>query len=155
VYGPLFGPAGRTLFSLSEGRSFYVGSLSKVLAPGLRIGFIVAPEARTGEVTDIVRATSLSRSTLSAEFVVDFMRRGFAEETLAWHRNEIRSRHAITTETLAGYEVATAPGCYHVWLRLPGNPPLDELIVAAREYGILLTDSAIFQMARQEASNGI
>jgi DNA-binding transcriptional MocR family regulator len=155
VYGPLFGNHGETLHALSGGRTVYVGSLSKVLAPGLRLGFIVAPPAALEAITGVVRASTWSSSTLSAEFLLEFNRKGLVEESLNWHRNEIRTRCAIASEVLSDFGLATAPGCYHVWLKIPEPLAMEDLIATARDHGLLLTDSAVFQMSGDPSPRSI
>jgi 2-aminoadipate transaminase len=62
---------------------FYLGSFSKMLAPAIRLGWIIAPADFIPKVTVIRESMDLETSTLMQRAVEEFLDRGFLEEYLA------------------------------------------------------------------------
>ena len=102
----------------------YVGTLSKVVFPGLRVGWIAAPREAMDQLTCIQHATCLAANTLVQAAVDRFLTSGDFEAYLRRaHRVYRRRMQAL----LAGLErhlpsgiVWTRPaGGYTLWLSLP------------------------------------
>jgi len=102
----------------------YVGTFSKVVFPGLRIGWIAAPRKVIEHLTDVVRSTALSGNTLAQALAAQFCSSGEFEKYL--HRIHRIYRHRMQT-LLAGLDehlpetvTFTRPrGGYTTWLTLP------------------------------------
>jgi 2-aminoadipate transaminase len=102
---------------------FYVGSFSKVLAPGVRLGWIVAPTDLLPEITTMRESLDLETSTLTQRAVALFLERGELEPHLEKLRHIHRQRRdallAALDENLAGEAEWTEPeGGLFVWLTL-------------------------------------
>ncbi|MBV9698289.1 MAG: PLP-dependent aminotransferase family protein [Gammaproteobacteria bacterium] len=125
-----------------SGRVIYVGSLSKSLAPGLRLGYIVAPAGLIEELRALRR--------LMIRHPTAFIERSFAEFLNLGHYDSFnrrlaaayRERAAVMIEAIARH----LPGVHHppvtggssVWLE--GPPWLDARLLAerARKVGVLI-----------------
>jgi GntR family transcriptional regulator / MocR family aminotransferase len=78
-------------------RVLYAGSFSKVLFPGLRLGYLVLPEAFIGPCTDAIRNQSVGLSTFEQRVVAAFMTEGY----FARHLKRMRNLYAARRQTLA------------------------------------------------------
>ena len=65
--------------SLAPERTVYMGSFSKVLAPGIRLGYVIAPEALRAKLVQAKQATDLHTSTLSQMAAYEVVKDGFLD----------------------------------------------------------------------------
>ena len=98
VYGPSPDRPDASLSTECPGRSYYVGSLSKSLAPGLRIGFIAAPASAIPSLSAIGQSLSWMVSPLMAELAAEWITTGLAEKIAEEHRNEVFARQEMVTQ---------------------------------------------------------
>ena len=108
----------------SAGAIIYVGSFSKMLAPAVRLGWIVAPAALIPQITVLRETIDLESSGLMQRAVFEFVSRGYLEPHLARLNAANRERQAALLAALdgrlGGVARWTAPqGGLFVWLTLP------------------------------------
>ncbi|WP_153112180.1 PLP-dependent aminotransferase family protein [Propionivibrio limicola] len=65
--------------SLAPERTVYMGSFSKVLAPGIRLGYVIAPEALRAKLVQAKQATDLHTATLSQMAAYEVVKDGFLD----------------------------------------------------------------------------
>ncbi|MFT5721005.1 MAG: GntR family transcriptional regulator/MocR family aminotransferase [Motiliproteus sp.] len=137
----------------SDGRVIYLGSLSKTLAPGLRIGILVGPAAL------ITRARQLRHLMLkhppvnNQRAVALFIKRGFHDSLTRKLATEFKTRcqnMSAALETHFSGVYAIPEGGSSIWIRLPNYVDSRRLKEMAREQGILL-QSGDFYFQRQDA----
>jgi len=109
----------------------YIGTLSKVLAPGLRIGYLVAPPA-------VLRSASAIRSLLDIQgdlateaAVAALIEDGELQRHVARVRRVYANRREILASSLRrafgdGVEFTLAPGGMALWVRLHISVDIDE-----------------------------
>jgi 2-aminoadipate transaminase len=107
-----------------EGRVIYLGSFSKILTPGVRVGWIVANESFIRQLTIAKQGTDLCSSSLGMKLVLDSVLSGKLESHIASLRILYRRRRDAMLQALSRYmppEVNwTRPqGGFFIWLRLP------------------------------------
>jgi 2-aminoadipate transaminase len=118
------GEAPLTLFELEGGeRVAYSSSFSKTVAPGLRVGYFVLPQALDAELEAIAVSTYITPVLLGQATVYEFLRRGNFEPNLERVRDLLRARRDAMLETLEqelrGATWSRPEGGYFVWLELP------------------------------------
>jgi GntR family transcriptional regulator/MocR family aminotransferase len=81
----------------NSGRVLYAGSFSKVLFPGLRLGYLVVPESQIDRVNRIYQTFYRDLPTLNQSIVADFMTEGH----FARHIKRMRKLYADRRAALA------------------------------------------------------
>ncbi|MEM8899635.1 MAG: PLP-dependent aminotransferase family protein [Bacteroidota bacterium] len=121
----------------------YVGSFSKVLAPSLRIGYIVAPENVIQEISLLSRYVDSFGNTSLERAVAYLIAEGFLQRHLKKALNIYRERRDLFCEELQkqlGDQVSfeKPEGGLAVWLKLPSLDNYDRLSTTAKKYKVKL-----------------
>jgi DNA-binding transcriptional MocR family regulator len=128
------------LASLAPERTFYTSSVSKALAPGLRTGFLVAPDnARFERLCAAMRANCWATSALGPMVATQWIKDGTADEILDEVSREAENRTALARRILGGaIEPPSFATSLHVWMPLS---ELDAERIAGRalRHGVALT----------------
>ena len=75
-----------------HGHVLYIGSLSKTLTPGLRIGWIIGPEPVIDRLSDIKMQTDYGSSSLSQRVAAEWINKGFYEDHVANVRIHLKTK---------------------------------------------------------------
>lgn len=137
------------LKSLDGGdRVVYIGSLSKTLAHGLRIGYIVAPPALIRELRALRRLMLRHPATNNEHTAAVFIRHGFHEALVRRLNRNYRERADVLCRALERHlpeaSWAQARGGSALWLRLPAHIDTGVLAREARDAGIVIEPGEIF-----------
>lgn len=155
VYGPLVPGRPPGFAALAPERTVHLTSLSKFLAPGLRLGFLHGPERLVREVAAAQREISLGYAPLAAELFARAHRAGVVAEALRQQRLELEGRQALAREMLAGLTLAAQPTALHVWLTLPEPWTSAEAALALARTGVLVTPAERFFIGRGTAPRAL
>jgi len=142
-----------------SGRVIYIGSLSKSMAPGLRIGYIVAAPALIAELRALRRLMIRHPSSFIQRSLSLFISLGYNDAHLKRLAAAQKERGALVLDALALYapqcKVSPLSGGGSCWVQLPDNVPATELAVRAAERGVLIEPGDVFFQAEQPAGNFI
>lgn len=148
ILGPLIDDAPPPITALLPEHGYYISSVSKGLAPGLRIGFAAVPAAAVGAVGTAVRASNGMASPMTAEIVARWIEDGTGDRILASRRAEVAARQAMLRRTLPTVEVVMPGGALHAWARLGEEMRPGEWVKAAEKAGVILTPGDAFCVGR-------
>ena len=123
------------------GRVLYVGSFSKVLFPGLRIGYLVMPEAVVERFAQIAETAHSGPALMIQQMVEAFMSEGHFARHLSRMRNLYLERGGALAAALAAtlpdaLDVTLPNGGTHLLARLRGEERDVDLIARLRHKGI-------------------
>src|SRR3954468_11054973 len=90
-----------SLLDLSDGAAIYSSSFSKTIAPGLRVGWFVFPEALAREIEATATSTYITPVLLGQATVHEFVRRGSFEPNLARVKGLLGARRDAMLAALA------------------------------------------------------
>jgi GntR family transcriptional regulator/MocR family aminotransferase len=124
-----------------HGSVIYIGSLSKILAPGLRLGFLAAPEpvvaALAGMRTFIDRQGDHVLESAVAELVEDGEIQRHANKLRRTYAGRRERFAALLREHLGGaLEVTLPPGGITIWARVADDIVLDRWLARADALGV-------------------
>lgn len=135
----------------------YLGSFSKVLAPGLRLGFVVAPPAVFPKLLQAKQAADLHSPGFNQRMVFEVMRDGFLDR----HVPTIRALYKAQRDAmLAALERECAPlgvtwnvpdGGMFLWARLPQGVDALALLPKAVERNVAFVPGAAFYAGATDA----
>ena len=155
VHGRLLARPHAPLSTFAPDNSVYVTGTSKVLAPGLRVGFTVAPPALSPRIAAAIRGTTWMAAPLMAEIASRWIQDGTAETILARKRKEAAARYRIARKALERFAIQAHPEAYHLWLALPKPWRAESYVEAARRAGVAVTAASAFAVGRGAAPEAV
>ena len=125
-----------TLLSMAPDHIVHLGSFSKVLAPGLRVGYIIAPEELHFKLVQAKQATDLHTPSLTQRIVHEVVKDGFLDKHVptirALYRDQCEAMLAALEHHMpAGVEWNRPEGGMFVWVKLPKHIDSMKLLEAA------------------------
>jgi len=146
------------LKSMDEhGRVVYVGSLSKSLFPGLRLGFMVAPRPLIEEARALRRLMLRHPPTVNQRQTALFLALGHHDALIHRLHREFRNRWEVMDKALQHYLPASATrpsfGGTSFWVKGPENTDASELAAAAKEEGVLIEPGRVHFLGDERPRN--
>ncbi|MEM5425443.1 PLP-dependent aminotransferase family protein [Paraburkholderia ferrariae] len=132
-----------------------ISSLSKAVAPGLRVGYVQAPQDWVGKILAVIRSDCWMTSPLAAEIAARWIVDGEVDRLVAQQRAQVDARHAIAAEVLADWTYRTDPASPHLWLPLAEPWRAAEFSAALRQAGVLAKTADSFVIGRGSAPHAV
>ncbi|WP_307274937.1 aminotransferase-like domain-containing protein [Labrys wisconsinensis] len=155
VYGPMLDERPPALRTLAPERTYHISSLSKALAPGLRVGYLTCPPGRALVTAEPVRTTAWMPAPLPLLVASRWMEDGTAVAILAAQLAELRARHALVVTILAGAAVNADPRCMFVWLKLPPPWRAEDFAANVRAHGVAVMPATAFAADREPVEHAV
>ena len=127
----------------------YLGSFSKVLAPGLRLGYLIAPPALHPKLLQAKQAADLHTPGFNQRIVHEVIKNGFLRD----HVPTIRARYKAQRDAMRdALQTHLPPGCqWHApaggmffWIELPAHLDATALLPRAVQAGMAYVPGSTF-----------
>jgi len=127
----------------------YLGSFSKVLAPGLRLGYVVAPKPLVPKLLQAKQAADLHTPSFNQRLVCEVIRHGFLHEHVPTIRARYKAQRDAMRAALEHHLGATCrwtvpSGGMFFWLELPEGVDAMQLLPHAVQRGMAFVPGAAF-----------
>jgi 2-aminoadipate transaminase len=130
------------------GKVVYASSFSKTVCPGIRVGYLVGPQALIKQIQGIATNTYISPNMVAQSIVNQFARSGRMDGAIATVKEALRERRDTLVAALERElpEAIFSPpsGGYFMWVELPEGTSVAELESAAKERDVLFVKGADF-----------
>ena len=128
----------------------YLGSFSKVLAPGLRLGFLVAPKHIYPKLLQAKQAVDLHTPSFTQRMVAEVLKGNFLDRHVptirALYKSQRDAMLAALAREMQGLDLQwnTPDGGMFLWARLPAGMNAVELLPRAVDKGVAFVPGAAF-----------
>jgi len=150
-YGELGYQGGQlpSLLSMDPDNVVYMGSFSKVLAPGLRLGYLIAPEALHAKLVQAKQAADLHTPSFSQRIVFEAVQGGFLDRHIPEIRKLYGDQCELMLSALQRHFPAEAKwnrpaGGMFIWVTLPEGIDASALLARAIEQNVAFVPGAPF-----------
>lgn len=137
-----------TLWSLAPDRVLHMSSFSKVLAPGLRLGYVIGPAEMVASLARWAVDTYIGPVFPTQGIVYEYCRRGLLEPNIARLKEVYRPRLQATLEALEAHLPGATwmrpEGGFFVGVTLPKGADIGTLLPRAEQAGLKLSDGRGF-----------
>jgi DNA-binding transcriptional MocR family regulator len=133
----------------TRGSVVYIGTFSKALFPGVRIGWLLAPRGVADAAVRLKRTLDLTTSPLLQAGLVQFLREGAYDRHLRRVVPELRRRVDAALRALEGVlpegsRVRAPEGGYLLWVELPDALDTQALLPEAKRAGVVYAPGQSF-----------
>jgi 2-aminoadipate transaminase len=134
----------------------YLGSFSKILAPGLRLGFLVAPKMVYPKLLQAKQAADLHSPGFNQRMVAEVMKNGFLDRHVptirALYKSQRDAMLAALEREMMGLDVQwnKPDGGMFLWARLPQGVNAIELLPRAVDKGVAFVPGAAFYASQPD-----
>ena len=141
-------PPPHAIRAADESGVIYLGSFSKTFAPGLRVGWVVAPHGIREKLVLASEAAILSPSSFSQMILAEYFESHDWKRQIDTFRGLYRERRDAMVEALAQYapEIphTTPTGGFYLWLSLPEGLDSKEMLPRAVKELVAYTPGTAF-----------
>ena len=143
-YAYLVDDAPPTLAALAPERTIHVSGLSKSIATGLRVGYLVAPPHLLAPLERAIRASTWNTPALTVAIACRWLTDGTVDHLEDHKRRDAAIRQRLAREHLDGLGYISHPSSYFVWLPLPEEARADRVATTLADQQISVSTAEPF-----------
>ncbi len=137
--------------------TIYLGSFSKVLAPGLRLGYLIAPEDQIDRLLHVKQGADLHTPIFTQRIVHEVIRNGFLDQHLVAVRARYRAQRDVMQAALQTHlpphcQWQAPGGGMFFWIELPDGIDAAALLPDAAARGVVFVPGASFYAGEAKAN---
>lgn len=141
----------------SAGLVLYLGTFSKALFPGLRIGWITADRECIARLTAIKRFSDLSSSGFTQAVLHQFLAKGYYEKHLrrlhrVFRRRMTAALNAMEKHFPDGLEWTRPAGGYTIWVKMPSTLEEQELLALMSRHNVWVSPGGYYFTHRKPSA---
>lgn len=155
VYGFLDAEAPPPIAAFAPEHTYYINSTSKSIAPGLRIGYMVAPAHAVSRNAAAISSSMWEAAPLMAEMVTRWIEDGTLERVVNWKRRETLARQSLARKVLHNFSHNSHPMSCHLWLQLPEMWRGGDFSERAQKRGVIVVPAESFMTGRGAALHAV
>ncbi len=155
VWGGLTTRHATPLVNRCPERVFHITSLSKSMAGGLRVGFVLSPAEHVDRHRTAVRLSNWMTPPLMAEVARRWIEDGTGAELAKRQMRAASTRLESAAEALSGQRLFHQPSGHFIWLELPAPWRAADFVAAAEARGVLIQPAESFAVGRQAAPHAV
>ena len=127
----------------TAGNVIQIDSFSKIAFPGLRVGWCIGPESAIERLRLVKQSTDLHTDQFSQATLAEFMRRGYLTQASGKDEESVIAvaskpwKHALEKHMPEGTSWTRPEGGMSLWVTLPPGFDAGELLIHARERGVV------------------
>lgn len=125
-----------SLISLAPERTLYVGGFSKSLATGLRLGYVIAPDAHLDRLLEAIRATTWNAPALISGLVTGWIKDGTLAKSEVARRRDGAERQKMCRTILRASCILAHRNAGFAWLPLEKGIRAEPMITRLKAHGI-------------------
>jgi len=153
AYGFVVEPRATSYRELARESTIYLTSLSKPIAPAMRLGYVAAPASLRRRLLASFRATTVMASPLLAHLASRLIEDGEAAR-LARFQAAAAERRQRLADRILGTE-GTVRASLHRWLRLPPGVSTANFVADALAHDVALTTGEVFAVVANDDPRGV
>lgn len=143
------GPPPPPLLAHSPQRTLHIGTVSKIICPGLRVGWLVVPRRFRLRARQLKQADDLQAGSLAQAVVSDFLAHDDLDRRLHRLRRYYRARAGRLLDALAReapfWRFVAPAGGFSVWIETDAESSEEELLAAALDEGVSFDPGSSFR----------
>ena len=155
VFGPLKSDKPMPLAQIAPEAVIYVTSLSKSVAPGLRVGFLKAPAKLAPTLHQSVNLSVWMTPPLMLEVASRLIADGMAAEMTSQQQRIAGHRQQLMRRSLGAVAPLQSSDGFHVWLKLPQGWRADVFSTECARLGVRVSEARSFAMNASDAPEAI
>lgn len=155
VFGPLKHHKPAPIAQSAPDHTVYVTSLSKSVAPGLRVGFLSAPKRLAPALHQSINLSVWMTPPLTLEVASRLITDGTAFKLTDQQRRAAQRRQELVQLTLGSQSIASIPEGFHAWIALPDGWRADAFRAECARLGVQISEGRSFAVRANAAPEAI
>ena len=155
VFGPLKPDKPTPIAALAPDTTVYISSLSKAVAPGLRVGFLRAPSKLASALHQSVNLSVWMTPPMTLEVARRLIEEGTTTRLTEQQQRVAAARQSIALRLIGADVMPQRSDGFHIWMRLPDGWRADIFASECRRQGAHVSDARSFAMNSGDAPDAV